>query len=210
MTSRATLLLLLATTPALAQDPPRVAPTRDVVVTYRVEGEATTLVPGGLPGPVRLSWDAAGQRLRAEAEGRSQVALVDLHAHTGQVIDTALRVILPLPIRPADLRPLTLDGARLTSRGHDTVAGLPCTTYTVEAGRETGTVCLTPDGVMLRGEGLVDHKPGRFVATAVIYAPLPPALFVPPPGYMALTVGGKNGLNDLRALGQALGLGAPR
>ena len=118
-------LLATLATPALAQSAaPRVQPSRDVAVTYEVNGEATRLVPGGLNGPVTLSWDAAGQRLRAESDGRSQVALIDLHAHTGQAIDTALRIALPLPIRPNDLQPLTLDGANLHATGRDVVAGL--------------------------------------------------------------------------------------
>lgn len=198
-------ILLLAATPVRAQPAPqRLQPSRDVVVNYRVEGEATRLVPGGIQGPVRLSWDAAGQRLRAEAEGRSQIALIDLVRHTGQTIDTGLRVVLPLPLRANELQPLTLEGARLTPRGHETVAGVACTTYQVDIGRVPGVACLTADGVPLRGEGEVNGKPGRFTAISVAYGTLPASLFVPPPGYITFTAPEKGGV-DLRSLGALLG-----
>lgn len=200
--------LLLAAIPAFAQPPPRLQPTRDVVVVYRVEGPAASRIPGGLPGPVKLSWDAAGQRVRAEAEGRSQVALLDLRARTGQVIDTTLRVVLPLPIRPQDLQPLTLEGARLAPRGREVIAGLPCTAYAVETGHAPGSACITADGVPLRGQGEVDGRPGSFVALSVTFGPLPPQLFAAPPGYIALGSGngsgGGNALGDLRTLGRNL------
>ena len=120
----------LASGMALAQpasETPMIRPARDVVATYRVEGPALDLVPGGIQGSVRLSWDAAGQRVRAEAEGRNQVALLDLRSHTGQAIDNGLRIVLPLRLREKDLQPLTLAGLRLSARGRDVVAGLSCT-----------------------------------------------------------------------------------
>ena len=202
---RRLLVALLATlaTPAVAQSTaPRVQPSRDVAITYEVDGEATRLVPGGLNGPVTVSWDAAGQRLRAENDGRPQVALIDLRAHTGQAIDTALRIALPLPIRPNDLQPLALDGANLHATGRDVVAGLSCTTYSFATAQGPGTVCLTADGAPLRGQGMVEGKPGRFVALSVRYAPLPPGLFVVPSGYMSLASGGGP---TLKGLAQQLG-----
>ena len=195
----------------------RVQPVRDVVVTYVVEGPALGLIPGGVPGPVRLSWDSVGQRVRAEVSGRSQVALIDLRGHTGQAIDTGLRVVLPLPIRTSDLQPLTLEGGRLTATGKDVVAGLACTVYQVESASRPGTVCLTPDGVALRGQGEFNGKAGTFRATMVSFGKLPDALFRVPEGYIALgglsgllggmgsTGGGTGGgLGDLRSLGSSL------
>ena len=180
---------------------PVTLPTRDVSVRYQVEGEATSLLPGGLPGPVTLSWDAAGARVRAEGQGRNQVAVVNLRTRQGEVFDTKLRLVLPLQLRPGGLDPLTLNGARLTPAGSDTVAGLPCTLYTV-AGRTGGTVCLSADGIPLRGSGEVEGRPGRFTALAVTYGAIAPALFAPPPGYMQLGNGG-GGLN-LHELGRSL------
>ena len=199
--NRLAALLALIPAPAFAQ--PAVQPTRDVVVTYRVEGAATGLVPGGLPGTVRLSWDAAGQRLRAESDGRAQVALLDLRTHAGQLIDTTLRIAMPLPVRAADLQPLTLEGARLTPTGKASVAGLPCTTYAVETQHGPGAACLTADGVPLRGAGRIQGRPGSFTAVAVSYGRVPPALFDVPPGYIAL--GGGAGQGGLAGLAGKLG-----
>lgn len=213
MTMRLLLLALglLLSAPAGAQPArPRIQPIRDVSVTYRLAGEAAQQIPGGAQDPVTLSWDATGQRLRAEMDGRSQVALVDLRNHTGEVIDTGLRVVLPLPVRSEDLQPLTLEGARLTAVGKDVVAGQNCTTYTVESGRTPGTVCLTADGVALKGAGEVRGKPGSFVATRVAYGTIPPSRFEIPPGYISLSGKGPGGgLSGLRALGNSLGLSLP-
>ena len=178
--------LYVSTLAAAADPPPRTRPTRDVVVTYRMEGEAVALIPGGIQGPVRLSWDAAGQRVRAETEGRSQVALLDLKNHGGQVFDSALRLVLPLPLRERDLQPLTMEGVRLVPKGRDTVAGLSCNTYTFETAQGPGAVCLTADGVPLRGQSKIQGKPGTFTALSVAYGRLPPTLFEAPPGYIAL------------------------
>jgi hypothetical protein len=200
--------------PAAAQPAPAVTPLRDVVVTYRLDGEAPAALPGGLSGPVTLFWDAAGQRLRAEADGRTQIALIDLRARSGQAIDTALRIVLPLRIRARDLQPLMLDGVRLQPRGKERVAGLACSTYAFNSAQGPGTVCLTPDGVPLRGEGRVSGKPGRFTALQVRYSDLPADLFVVPPGYIAIggdgrgaglaglaqRLGSNGGLQDLRSL----------
>lgn len=201
-----TLAFVLALSPAIAGAQPTapvlLQPSRDVVVRYQVEGDATSLLPGGLPGPVSLSWDAANRRVRADAQGRNQVALLNLDAGSGTVFDTELRVVLPLHLRPGALGPLTLAGAHLQPRGRDVVAGLPCTDYAV-AGRVPGTVCLTTDGVPLRGTGTVEGRAGRFTALSVTYGPVPPALFEPPPGYVALGSGKAGGL-DLRSLGRSL------
>lgn len=173
---------------AAAQDRPRTQPTRDVTVAYRVSGAAASAIPGGIPGALRLSWDAAGQRLRAEAEGRTQAVIVDLRAHSAQLLDTGLRSALTLPVRDGDLQPLTLDGARLTRRGNDTVAGLACTNWDVQARRGSGVICLTADGVPLRADGDVDGRTGTFTATSVSYGPLPADLFRAPPDFMQLAM----------------------
>ena len=173
---------------ARAQDRPRIQPSRDVAVTYRVEGAAASAVPGGIPGALRLSWDAAGQRLRAEPEGRTQAVIVDLRAHSAQVLDTMLRSALTLSVRDADLQPLTLDGARLTRRGDEVVAGLPCTDWAVQSPRGAGTVCFTADGVALRADGEVDGQRGAFIASSVSYGPQRDELFRVPSDYMQFSM----------------------
>ncbi len=173
---------------APAQERPLIQPSRDVSVTYRVEGAAATVVPGGIPNALRLSWDAAGQRLRAEPEGRTQAVIVDLRTHSALVMDTALRSALTLPTRDSDLQPLTLEGARLTRRNEAVVAGLPCTNWAVQSSRGNGTVCLTADGVALRADGEVDGRHGTFTALNVSYGPVRDDLFRVPADFMQLSL----------------------
>ncbi len=175
---------------AVAQEQPRILPARDVVAVYRVQGAAADAIPGGVPGNLRLSWSAAGQRLRVEPDGRPQALLVDLGTRSVQVVDSALRAAMALPVREADLQPLTLEGARLTRRSPESVAGLACTAYAVQSPRGKGTVCLTDDGVALRATGEVDGRAGSFTAVSVSYGALPPALFQVPPGYFQLALPG--------------------
>ena len=192
---RAIALLLVAGNSAVAADQSvQTRPSRDVVVTYVVDGDATQLVPGGLPDPVRLSYSAATQRVRAETTGRPQIALIDLQSHTAQAIDTTLRMVLPLPVTARNLQTFTLDGARLIRRGGETIAGLECTLYAIQKPQMPGEVCLTNDGVVLRGNTTIQGRAGTIRAREVRYGQLPATLFEPPPGYMMVGVPGQNGL----------------
>ena len=172
--------------PGFGQTQIATLPTRDVSVTYRLEGSLRDAVPGGLPETVRLLWDAAGRRLRVEAPGRTQVLLVDLAAPRAELLDTGLHGVVTLPMKPKDVEPITLAEAHLTRRGTATVLGLPCTEYDVTERRGTGTVCLTTDGVALRGRGTVDGRQGSFVAQSVTRAPVAESAFSVPAGYMRL------------------------
>ena len=173
---------------ALAQERPLLQPSRDVTVTYRVDGAAASSIPGGIDGPLQVSWDSARQRLRAESASRPQVILVDLPKRTATLLDSTMRAAVALPVRERDLQPLTLSGARMTRRGEDKVAGLACTVWDVQSGRGTGTICVTADGVPLRADGAVDGRRGSFTADRVVYGPVAPGLFAPPPGYFNLNI----------------------
>ncbi|MDT7950835.1 MAG: hypothetical protein RQ966_04955 [Acetobacteraceae bacterium] len=182
------LLATLAALPALAQPSPPTLPVRDVSVVYRLDGAARNAVPGGLPETTKLLWDAAGRRLRVEPQGRGQVLLVDLAVPQAELIEPGLHGVIKLPMRPKDVEPITLADARLTRRGSAVIAGLRCTEYDVAARRGHGVVCLTRDGVALRGSGDVDGKQGSFVALSVTPGPLPASSFEVPAGYMQLTM----------------------
>ena len=194
------LVAMLAGGPALAQQNVPTLPLRDVAIVYRLAGAVRDSVPGGLPDTVKLLWDAAHRRLRVEPQGRAQVLLVDLLAPTAELIDTGLHGVIALPMRAKDIEPITLQDARLTRRGSAVVAGLGCTEYGVAAKRGHGIVCLTQDGVALRGSGDVDGKQGSFTAVSVAPGPLPPGSFEVPAGYMRLAIPGLNilGLGKLR------------
>ncbi|MDQ2804744.1 MAG: hypothetical protein M3Y41_19465, partial [Pseudomonadota bacterium] len=78
--------------------------------------------------------------------------------------------------------------AHFQRQGTDRVAGLACTLYAVQDRHGAGTLCVTADGVPLRGNGAYDGKPGSFTALSVDYAPQPASLFAPPPGYLQLAL----------------------
>lgn len=179
---------MLAACPALAQQKVPTLPQRDVGLVYRLQGAARDSLPGGLPETVKLLWDAAQRRLRVEPQGRSQILLVDLAVPKAELIDSGLHGVIALPMRAKDIEPITLQDARLTRRGSAVVAGLACTEYDVVAKRGHGIVCLTPDGVALRGSGDVDGRQGSFMAVSVTPGPLPPGIFDVPPGYMRLAI----------------------
>lgn len=189
---RAALLALAAVMagPALAQDRPVLQPTQDVAVTYQLDGAAADILPGGPAGSLKLFWDAAGRRMRLEAEGRPQVLLVDLGARRAQIVDSGLRSYVALPVGDAEMQAITLSGAQMIRRGTETIAGLPCATWAVQSPRGSGTVCVTADGVALRATGDVDRRRGGFTATEVRYAEQPERLFQVPAGYMSFSIPG--------------------
>ena len=174
---------------AAAQERPRVLPSRDVSAVYALDGAASRAIPGGAPGSVTLRWNAGEQRLRIEAEGRSQVLLVDLRGHSAVILEQTFRTAMRLPFSERSAQRLRLDGARFTRQGQDTVAGLGCTVYAVQHPQGRGTMCLTADGVPLRADGQVDGRQGGFLAQAVDYAKQPAALFRAPDGYARLDLG---------------------
>lgn len=185
--------LLLLARPGWAEAPPRVLPSHDVAIVYDVSGVATEAIPGLAPSAgqhlmLRLAWDAAGQRLRIGADEQPQIAIVDLSARRASIVDPALHSALVLPVRAEDIAALTLSRARFVRHGRDAVLGRACTLWAVRAARGSGTVCLTEDGVMLRGDGDVDGRPGAFVARSISYAPQSAELFTVPSEYYRLEI----------------------
>lgn len=188
MTRRVALLLtLLAPTLVAAAAGPATLPTHDVTIIYRLEGAAADLLPGIHAPLMRLAWTASRQRLRLEPQGFPGYALIDLQKGTASLVDSAFHVAMSLPMRKQDLDPIRLDHARLDPTGHATVAGRLCTDYAVRSRHGDGTICLTPDGIPLRGAGTVHGRHGAFTATAVNDAPLPETMFTPPPTTLRLS-----------------------
>lgn len=181
------LLPALAAAQERAGDHPPTLPSRDVAVTYRVSGAAADALPGGAPGALRLAWDATGRRLRVGADGRLQAAVVDLTGGSALILDEGSRTALTVPLGHHTADDIALGGAHFRRRGADQVAGYACTDYAVEARGGAGTLCLTADGVPLRGDGTWNGRRGEFVATQVDYGAQPDGLFRAPPGFVQLS-----------------------
>ena len=186
------LVLGLLTLPALSQAQPRLIPNGDVDVVYRVTGAAADQIPGGAPDGVRLQWDAAGQRLRAEPVGRAMYAITDLPRHVADVVFPAQSSILELPLRVGDPQTL-LAGAdvRFSRKGSGRVLGLDCTEWTIHSRKVDGAGCVTADGIVLRAEGQFDGRPGGMQAVSVARGPVPAMRFAPPAGFFRVPMGGR-------------------
>lgn len=177
--------------PCLAWAQPRLVPQGDVDVTYRLSGAAAEQIPGGAPGGVRLQWDAAGQRLRAEPVGGAAYAITDLQRRVADIVFPAQSSILELPLRGGDPQTLLAGSdARFTRRGISHVLGIECTDWAIQARHVDGTGCVTADGIVLRAEGSFDGRPGSAVAMAVTRGPVSPAAFRTPDQYFRLPLAG--------------------
>lgn len=189
------LLAAAALGPAAAQqrqgDIPALEPTRDVAVTYRMEGD-------GERGEMQMSWLAAERRLRIDVPERPAMGgggnymIVDRGEGRALMVMERQRVVMEMPLGPeaqAMLEPSA--NARFTREGTDSVAGHACTIWSYEDGPDNGRACVTDDGVMLRAIGSRRGGPGnggegRIEATQVAYGAQDPARFRPPTDYRTM------------------------
>ena len=176
--------------PALAAAQPRLVPGGDVDVLYQLEGAAAEQIPGGAPGGVRLQWDAAGQRLRAEPVGQPVYAITDLHRRVADIVFAAQSSVLELPLRGGDPQTLLAGAdARFTRKGTGHVLGMDCTEWSVQARHVDATGCVTADGIVLRAEGTWNGQPGRAMARSVARGMIPDSAFVPPANFIRVPFG---------------------
>jgi hypothetical protein len=172
-------LSLLAAAPALAQDrPPQMTPTRDVTVTYRLTG-------AGEGQTLRMTHAAGPGLVRTELPGGVGWGVVDLRGGQGFLVMEPMRAIVPMPagqVQPGVASP----SARFTRSGTARIAGLDCMLWNVEDQGRSGQLCLTVDGVMLRGSGAASGRQGGLEATEVRFGRVDPALFQRPAGYQEM------------------------
>lgn len=178
---------------AQAQARPHTFPTRDVVVSYRVLGNAS----GQGPREFTVAALAAEERVRVESPSMPAWALADRRTGRTEMVMDSMRVVTPSPLRQDEaMRYLRLaETARLTRAGNASQAGQTCTNYRWEEGGQRGTACLTADGVLLRG---VNERGEGVEAVRVEYARQDPARFRVPEGYRRV---------DLGDMARSLGLG---
>jgi len=162
-------------------------------VVYRVGGTAAERIPGGAPSGVRVVWDAAGQRVRAEPIGQGTYAIADLGRHVTDIVFAAQVSYLELPMRVGDPQTL-LAGAHVTftRRGTERLLGLECTNWAIHAEKVDGVGCVTPDGIVLRASGTFDGQSGNLTAMSVDLTPQPDESFRPPKGFFRLAFGNKH------------------
>jgi hypothetical protein len=202
---RATPILaaLLAAAPALAQEAPRLTPSRDVSVTYRMLGEA----PRGGPAGMTVAWQAAAATMRTDLPGMGWMVADTRNGRAFMVIEQ-MRTVMDVPAAQAMIARAGSAQARFRREGTATVAGLRCTVWSVQDGDSQGRSCITEDGVMLRAEGTHQGRSGGMEATEVRFAPQDPARFQRPQGYQSMPLQLPQGLPP-GLLPPGLGGGAP-
>ncbi len=193
------LSLLLAATPALADDrPARLSPSRDTEVTYQPlnqgAGSAVTFPRHGwrvAAGQVREDYVPRDQPLGAPV-AQAGYAVWDLRARTGfrvSPFDNSIRAEAPrfdTIVPPLHFPP----EIRFRRAGTRTIAGLSCTYYKLTANEPwDGEACVTAEGVVLLSGGrpVFDNPsiPARYngvQAVAVRFRQQDPARFQRPTG----------------------------
>lgn len=165
-------ILLFGSVPGRSEDTPQLQPTRDVDITYDVTR------PNQPKIRERVRWLAAEHLQRVDGPDKS-TTIFDREKHDITLLmprDRTYRKLEGTHRQP----PGPAAGVKL-KRGSDAiVAGLHCTEWTWMVDDETHTVCLTPDGVLLR---LVIDGQTIMQARAVTYARQSPDLFDIPKDY---------------------------
>jgi len=180
----AALAALLVASPLRAEEqPPQELPTRDVDINYQITRPQKPMIIQ------RRRWLASERLVRVDGPDKS-VTIYDRNAHEITVLNQANRTYVKLDGAPR----LPLDpekGEALTRGSEFVVAGLHCIDWSWTVDVETRTVCLTPDGVLLR---LVVDGKTVMQARSVSYARQPAELFQVPPNYTpAVAQGGDPG-----------------
>lgn len=186
------LALSTAFFPAAAQDRPPAMPTRDVVVTYKVDPAP--------PNTDTVAWLVSEGRIRTEGRALTQrvAHLIDMRSGGVTAVLDAYRTYHDLGRMAAAMTGdyvFARSGLRLTREGSDKVAGYACTVWRVEepdtAPEDAKHACITADGVPLRLiEGSGAEATTQYEATRVTYAPEDPARFRVPEDYRPLEAPG--------------------
>ncbi len=163
-----------------ADDHPPYLPSKDVSVVYSLERK----MPGG-PTEAHMYYQAATSRMRLDAPGQQGYVIIDRAKGRMMIVMTNQHLFMETPLN-VDMASgfLLNDQMKFQRLGPETVAGQSCTDWQVQSSRANGLVCITEDGVLLKGHGQdKDGGAGALVATAVSYQPQPADLFAPPAGY---------------------------
>lgn len=172
---------------AAADELPLMRPTRDVAVVYHVEG---TPAAGGAPQThtIRMAWGDGGEALRVEIDAQPVVTLINFKRRRMEVLILPRQVALEAPLDPNLIPGFAIPpGATAARAGTDSVDGYGCTVWKLTGPQGVGEACITQDGLVLRAQGNAGQQgAGRLEATSVTYAPQPPSLFTPPPGFQRM------------------------
>jgi hypothetical protein len=176
-------LLASVARPALAvpyaAQTPRLVPDRDVTVDYTVSPD------GRPPVNVEVAVAAGGRLLHITSQDLPTTILVNRDTETASILLPLLRVYADIRIGKFDPERTILHDASFTRAGDRTINGRHCTEWHAVSHDGQAAACITPDGVILRGEASSDHKGelGRVEARRIMYGPLSAEIFQIPPHF---------------------------
>ena len=169
--------------PAMAQEAPRLFPSRDVAVTYRVTS-------GGPMQEIAIAWAAAARLMRIELPDMGYT-IADFAGQKGfMVMQIPQPMVMDIPMAQAAAHMRALETARFTRLGADRVAGISCTNWRHESMQGSGTGCFTDDGVMLRSQGSAPGVQGALEALRVTYGAQDVSRFQRPAGAPSMQMPG--------------------
>lgn len=179
----AAVMAIALSLPAQAQEAPRLFPSRDVAVTYRVTS-------GGPLQEIAIAWAAAARLMRIELPGMGYT-IADFAGQKGfMVMQIPQPMVMDIPMAQAAGHVRALEAARFTRLGTDRVAGIACTNWRHEGPQGSGTGCFTDDGVMLRSQGAAQGMQGGLEALNVTYGAQDVARFQRPAGAPSMQMPG--------------------
>lgn len=179
---------ILAAAPAHAEAPadhPALAPTRDVVVTYRFWAGGNAAAP---EKKVMVSFAADGNQLRIDPIGVQGITILDRLKQRVTLISTEKKSYIQfLPVNGLS-NPFMLSlNMTYHAEGMGTVAGHECRRWSIESPKGKAQACVTDDGVILAEAGVdSDGVSGKMEAQNVTYRDLPASTFEPPEGYQKI------------------------
>lgn len=166
------ILLLAGSSPRAEEQQPQLMPTRDVDITYKITRPRQPTITE------RVRW-SAGEHLERIDGPHKSTSIFDRNGNEVTLLNGASRTYRKLEGAPR--QPMEPEqGAVLKRDGESVIAGLRCTDWSWTEDVETHTVCVTPDGVLLR---LVVDGKTVMEARSVSYRQQPPELFQVPTNY---------------------------
>ncbi len=179
---RSVLLAAIATLIPLAgaQAQPR-EPTRDFAATYTMQSGADSTT-------MTMAYSVALNRHRIEIADAGMVMIHDRVAGKVLMLNEQMRMVMEVPLTPQQSQLLTIPpDASMTRKGSDRVAGIACTIYDiVHKGGQSGTACISADGILLRAQARQGERQGTMQATRVELATQAPAKFQAPEGWQTM------------------------
>jgi len=172
-------LLLLLVPIAARAEAPRYMPGRDVAITYSSAGSEAAI-----PQHIVLRYFAVADRIRLES-GLGPYVLLDRTVERVEMVLPDAHLAMELPPGAGITQGFLLgQGLNFQRTGSATVLGRTCTLYDVTMEHSHARVCLTADGLLLRGEGTDPAgRMAKIEATAINFAPQAAGLFTPPDTY---------------------------